>query len=358
MARPRLPVAPHLSPEGIARRDRACRSGIEKAHWQALWPLTRTPTPPTPTPVAAQVGLTPAWVRTPLRRWDTEGPAGLADRRPARDGGRPELSAERQAALSEALQGRPDDGGLWTGPKAAAYARTRWGGSSATRPAGSGCGARASPPGCPGPGTRRPPRRRGSGPGKGATDRWVAEPRRPHPDKQAEVWAEGEARPGLEPIARRIRAPKGRRPTAHGRTKYRWVDVYAFVHPASGRDPELIPPAADTDWMALALAGFARWADPEGRELMMVLVGNAGRHVAKRPAIPPDVVLRRLPACAPELRPAEPLWPPVREAVGNRGFDALDRREPVLVGRCRWLIEHPEVVRGAVGSYWAAALNG
>ena len=128
MARPRLPVAPHLSPEGIARRDRACRSGIEKAHWQALWPLTRTPTPPTPAAVAAQVGLTPAWVRTPLRRWDTEGPAGLADRRPARDGGRPELSAERQAALSEALQGRPDDGGLWTGPKAAAYARTRWGG--------------------------------------------------------------------------------------------------------------------------------------------------------------------------------------------------------------------------------------
>jgi hypothetical protein len=31
--------------------------------------------------------------------------------------------------------------------------------------------------------------------------------------------------------------------------------------------------------------------------------------------------------------------------------------EPVLVDRCRWLIDHPEVVRGAVGFHWAA-VNG
>jgi hypothetical protein len=110
--------------------------------------------------------------------------------------------------------------------------------------------------------------------------------------------------------------------------------------------------------MGLALAEFARWADPEGRKLLVVLVDNAGWHVAERLAVPPNVVLRRLPACTPELQPAEPLWPLVREAVANRGFDALEAMEPVLVGRCRWLIDHPEVVRGVVGFYWAAALNG
>jgi hypothetical protein len=31
--------------------------------------------------------------------------------------------------------------------------------------------------------------------------------------------------------------------------------------------------------------------------------------------------------------------------------------EPVLVERCRWLIDHPEVVGGAVGFRWAA-VNG
>jgi transposase len=127
MARSRLPIAPHLSPEEVARRYRTCRGGVEKAHWQILWLLTRPEAPPAPAEVAARVGLTPAWVRTILKRWNAEGPAGLADRRPARNGGRPKLSEEQQAALFEAIQGRPADGGLWTGPKVAAYARDHWG---------------------------------------------------------------------------------------------------------------------------------------------------------------------------------------------------------------------------------------
>ena len=127
MSRTRLPIVPHLTPEQIYRRYRAGRSGVEKTHWQILWLLTRSEAPPTPAAVAAQVGLTPAWVRTVLKRWNAEGPAGLADRRAATNGGRPALSDEQQAALFEALQGRPPDGGLWTGPKVAAYARDRWG---------------------------------------------------------------------------------------------------------------------------------------------------------------------------------------------------------------------------------------
>ena len=127
MARPRLPIAPHLEPDEIARRYRACRSGVEKTHWQLLWLLTRPGDPPTPAAVAAQVGLTPAWVRTLLKRWNAQGPAGLADRRAARNGGRHKLSPEQQAALFETLQGRPDDGGLWTGTKVAAFVRDRWG---------------------------------------------------------------------------------------------------------------------------------------------------------------------------------------------------------------------------------------
>ncbi len=126
MARPRLPIVPHLSPDEIARRYRACRGGVEKTHWQVLWLLTRSDVPPTPAAIAAQVGLTPSWARTILKRWNAHGPAGLADRRSVANGGRPKLSGEQRAALFEALQGRPDDGGLWTGPKVAAYARDRW----------------------------------------------------------------------------------------------------------------------------------------------------------------------------------------------------------------------------------------
>lgn len=173
-----------------------------------------------------------------------------------------------------------------------------------------------------------------------------------------EVWAEDEARLGLKPIARRVWARCGQRPRAHGRTKYQWLYVYGFVHPASGKSLELILPAANTDWMGRALAEFARVADPEGVKLLVVLVDNAGWHVAKRLEVPPNVVLRRLPPSTPELQPAEPLWPLVREAVANEGFDDLEALQRPLVSRCCWLMDHPEVVRGAVGFYWAAALNG
>ena len=182
--------------------------------------------------------------------------------------------------------------------------------------------------------------------------------RRDHPGKVVELWAEDEARLGLKPITRRVWAVKGRRPTSNGRTKYRWLYVYGFVHPASGRNLELILPAANADWMSLALEEFARWADPSGEKLLVVLVDNAGWHVAKRLAIPPNVVPHRLQACTPELQPAEPLWPLVREAVANEGFEELEQMEPVLVERCRWLIDHPEAVRKAVGFGWAVALNG
>jgi len=186
----------------------------------------------------------------------------------------------------------------------------------------------------------------------------MAELRRPHPDQQVESWAEDEARLGLKPVARRVRAVRGRRPVSSGRTKYQWLYVHGFVHPASGRNLERILPSANADGMGRALAEFARWADPGGGELLVVLVDNAGWHAAKRPVVPPNVVPRRLPPCTPELQPAEPLWPPVREAVANEGFDDLEGLPRPLIPRCCWLMDHPEVVRGVVGFGWAIALNG
>jgi transposase len=127
MARSRLPIVLHLPPEEIARRYRACRHGVEKTHWQVLWLLTRPDRPLSPAQAAAQVGLTPVWVRALLKRWNAEGPAGLADRRAAVNGGHHKLTIEQQVDLWAALQQPPPDGGLWTGPKVAAFVRDRWG---------------------------------------------------------------------------------------------------------------------------------------------------------------------------------------------------------------------------------------
>jgi transposase len=127
MARTRLPIAPHLTPEQIYRRYRACRTGVEKTHWHLLWLLTRPEAPLAPAPAAAQVGLSAVWARALLKRWNADGPAGLADRRAGTCGGRGKLTTDQQIDLWAALQQPPPDGGLWTGPKVARYVRDRGG---------------------------------------------------------------------------------------------------------------------------------------------------------------------------------------------------------------------------------------
>src|SRR5215217_355323 len=122
MARTRLPIVPHLTPDQIYRRYRACRTGVEKSHWHLLWLLTRPEHPLSPAQAAAQVGLTAVWARAVLKRWNAGGPAGLADRRAATNGGRNKLTTDQQIDLWAALQQPPPDGGLWTGPKVAGYA--------------------------------------------------------------------------------------------------------------------------------------------------------------------------------------------------------------------------------------------
>ena len=73
--------------------------------------------------------------------------------------------------------------------------------------------------------------------------------------------------------------------------------------------------------------------------------------MATRLAVPPNVVLHRLPACPPERQPAEPTWPLLRVVVASEGFDELEALQLPLVGRRCGLLGHPEVVRGAVGSH-------
>jgi transposase len=116
----------HMPADELARRYRGCPDSREKTRWQAIWLLARPEQPLTTAEVADLLGLSRVWVRKVRRRWNASGPQGLSDGRKA-NGGKDKLSYEQQAALYEALQGEPDDGGLWSGPKVARYVADRWG---------------------------------------------------------------------------------------------------------------------------------------------------------------------------------------------------------------------------------------
>jgi len=122
----RLPVIRHRTTREAWAKYRACRHPVEKTRWHLVWLLLRADEPRTPAQAAAVVGVSVITARAVLKRWNAEGPAGLTDRR-AGNRGRPRLTDEQRNALLAALKKRPPDGGLWTGPKVAGYARDRWG---------------------------------------------------------------------------------------------------------------------------------------------------------------------------------------------------------------------------------------
>lgn len=113
-------VFPHFSVEVLREKYLECECPRERTHWHIIWLLADPTHPRTPREVAEIVGRTPDCVRKLLKRYNTEGEAALQDKR-KNNGGKRLLDETQQAALEVALSSPPADGGLWTGPKVAAW---------------------------------------------------------------------------------------------------------------------------------------------------------------------------------------------------------------------------------------------
>ena len=173
-----------------------------------------------------------------------------------------------------------------------------------------------------------------------------------HPAASVAAWAEDEHRLGLPPVARRVWAPRGERPTAHVRRRYEWLYVYGFVRPTTGRSWWALLPTVSAEAFGLALAEFARdeGIGPDRRAVLAL--DQAGWHAAKDLAIPDGVHLAFLPSHSPALQPAERLWPLVDEPVANRTRADFDALEDVLVARCRTLAADRRTVRAHTRFHW------
>jgi transposase len=124
MGRTRFGVAEHLDLEELTARERAARDPVERGRWQMIRLLVAGRSL---REVAEVTGYSSRWVREVVRRYNAEGPAGLADRRHANPGAAPLLDAEGQQALTVALAEPPPGGGRWTCAKVAAWIAARLG---------------------------------------------------------------------------------------------------------------------------------------------------------------------------------------------------------------------------------------
>jgi transposase len=120
----RVTVQSELTTEELHDRYRSAANPVERTHWHILWLMAEGHTPDEG---AFMLGYTARGVRTIVQRWNREGPQGIADHRLALAGAPCLLSIEQQKELDRALDQPPADGGLWSGPKVAAWMAERLG---------------------------------------------------------------------------------------------------------------------------------------------------------------------------------------------------------------------------------------
>lgn len=167
-----------------------------------------------------------------------------------------------------------------------------------------------------------------------------------------ETWAQDEARLGLQPVLRRVWAPRGQRPIAWINPQYEWLWVYGFVHPPTGTTYWLTMPAVSIAAMEAALAAFAQERGIDAAHRVVLVVDRAGWHTSRRLALPEGLTLWFLPAYTPQLNPAERLWPLVREAIANWPISTDDELERVVGTRCVTLHDDAMQVCRATNYHW------
>lgn len=114
----RIVIAPHLAVADLEQRYRRAGDPVASRHWQIVWLLAQGWTGQR---VAASTGYSTRWIGQLAQRYNAQGPAGLGDHRHHNPGSARVLSAGQEADLAAALEGPAPDGGMWSGPKVAAW---------------------------------------------------------------------------------------------------------------------------------------------------------------------------------------------------------------------------------------------
>jgi transposase len=111
-------IAGHQTIAELERRYEQAKETVEKSHFHAIWLLAKGHEIGE---VAELLSFTPRWLRKLIERYNAQGAESLGDLR-AKNGAKATLlTSDLLAALRARLESPPPDGGLWSGPKVAAF---------------------------------------------------------------------------------------------------------------------------------------------------------------------------------------------------------------------------------------------
>ena len=164
-----------------------------------------------------------------------------------------------------------------------------------------------------------------------------------------------EGRFGLLGTPRRCWAPRGTRPVVGARLERKYLYVFSAVSPHDGVLDSLVLPWVNAETMSLFLAEVAlRHRD----EFVLMVMDQAGWHLAGELVVPENMRLLFLPPYSPELNPAEHLWEALREeCFANHVFASLDAVERALITGLRSLEADPSRTQSLTGFKWITSIR-
>lgn len=117
MAR-RIELKPHLTTTDLHQRYRSCQKPQEKVRWHALYLISKGGVA---AEAARRVGRANSWITNLARRYNQDGAAAITRQKSTKPSHRACLDANLGKELDQALRLAAPDGGLWSGPKVAAW---------------------------------------------------------------------------------------------------------------------------------------------------------------------------------------------------------------------------------------------
>lgn len=164
-----------------------------------------------------------------------------------------------------------------------------------------------------------------------------------------------EGRFGLLGRPRRCWAPRPMRPTVGARLQRQFIYAFAAVSPHDGVMDSLVLPWVNAETMGLFLATVAeRHAD----EFIVMVMDQAGWHIAGDLVVPDNMRLVYLPPYSPELNPAEHLWESLREEYfGNSVSSDLDAVEATLAAGLRSMESDLPRTQKLTGFKWITSIS-
>lgn len=344
----RVTIAPHLSKEELEQRYRQSKDPVERSHYQILWLLAQGKTPQQ---VSEVTGYSRNWIYELVWGYNRDGVESLGDGRHQNPGATPLLDAQQQANLIQVLREPAPDGGLWNGPKVAAYLSevlerpmSRQQGWAYLKQLEWGL---------------RVPRPHHQDADPKEQEQWkkklhqsVEAVKAEYPDADVEVWCEDEHRLGLNPVTRRIWVEQGQQPVAIVNWKREWLWLYGFVQPKTGETYWWLLPYVRTDLFSEVLKDFAEHFGVGPSKRIVLPLDQAGWHISQDLKVPEGIHLVRMPPYSPELQPAERLWPLINEPLANQAFDCIAEVEELVYQRCQRLFTQKDLIRGLTSYHW------